>query len=285
MLDIRPDISSYSRGAHLLYLTGNTRKGLWLMGKAVGAGAPFAENTAWCRAQYTQMLLGFGAVLPAEQILHAALKRTPNDYHLRVAMGKVKTARKDYAAAIEQYQKAIAIAPQHEAVVALGDLYALTGKKEEAEKQYALVEAIHKLNKSNGVLGDAQMARFYADHDRNLPEALKIAEAEYRTRPNIFVADTLAWALYKNGRYAEAADAIKKALRLKTSDASILYHAGMIYAKRGDRVTARKYLYKALSINPNFHPLHARVAVWTRSRPWVRPRHRSNPALRRDRDR
>src|SRR6516225_10804752 len=33
MLDLRPDISSYSRGAHLLYLTGDLRKARWLMQK------------------------------------------------------------------------------------------------------------------------------------------------------------------------------------------------------------------------------------------------------------
>jgi cytochrome c-type biogenesis protein CcmH/NrfG len=44
MLDIRPDIASYSRGAHLLFLTGDARKGMWLMAKAVRAGGPYAET-------------------------------------------------------------------------------------------------------------------------------------------------------------------------------------------------------------------------------------------------
>ncbi len=51
MLDIRPDTSSYSRGAHLIWLMGDKRKAMWLMAKAIKAGGPYAENTAWCRAQ------------------------------------------------------------------------------------------------------------------------------------------------------------------------------------------------------------------------------------------
>ncbi len=263
MLDIRPDLSSYSRGAHLLFLMGNTRKAAWLMQKAIKAGAPHAENTAWCRAQLALMLWNNGALLPAEQVLQKALKETPNNYHLLVAMGKMKASRKKYDEAIDYYKKAIAIAPQHEAVVALGDLYALTGKKDEAEKQFALLEEIHQLNKANGVRGDVLMARFYADHDRHLAEALKTAEEEYKTRPNVFAADTLAWCYYKNGRIEDAKKLIKKALSHRTPDANFLFHAGMIYAKSGDRVTAQKCLYQALSLNPNFHPVHAKVAADT----------------------
>ena len=50
MMDARPHLSSWSRGAHLLWLTGNRSKAMWLMERAIKAGAPFAENTAWCCA-------------------------------------------------------------------------------------------------------------------------------------------------------------------------------------------------------------------------------------------
>lgn len=111
--------------------------------------------------------------------------------------------------------------------------------------------------------GDGQMARFYADHDRSLREALKIAEEAYKAGPNIIGADTLSWCYYKNARYPEARTTIRRALRLRTPDASILFHAGMIAAKLGDRAAAQKYLYQALSLNPNFHPVYAAVAADT----------------------
>jgi tetratricopeptide (TPR) repeat protein len=260
MLDLRPDISSYSRGAHLLWLTGDIQSAGVLMAKAIKVGAPYGENTAWCRAQLAMMYFHNGLLIPAEKFLEQSLKQTPNNYHLLLTMGKFKAARKDYTAAIESLKKAIAIAPQHEALVALGDLYTLTGKKTEAEQQFAQVEAMHQLLKANGVQGDSQMARFYADHDRNLPEALAMAQEEYKTRPNVYVMDTLAWTLYKNGRYAEARDLIEKALKRKTPDPSLYFHAGMIYAKMGRIAPAQTYLSKALNLNPNFHPLDARAA-------------------------
>jgi tetratricopeptide (TPR) repeat protein len=261
MLDLRPDMSSYSRAAHLLYLMGNFRKAAWLMGKAIDASGPFAENTAWCRAQLALMHFGQGNILGAEQMLEEAVARTPNNYQVLAALGKVKAGRQDFPAAIAYYQKAVAIAPQIESLAALGDLYRLTGNEAEAEKQYGQVEAIHQIQKANGVRGDSQVALFYADHDRRPAEALRMVEEEYKTRKNVYTADALAWCYYKNGRYQEAKTAIRKALAKHTPEALFLFHAGMIHARLSDRVNAQLHLYQALSLNPNFSPIHAREAA------------------------
>ncbi len=263
MLDLRPDLASYSRGAQILWVTGDQRKAIWMMGKAVNAGAAYAEHTAWARVQLALMLWSEGALLPAEQVLEMALKATPGNHHVLAAMAKVKTARRDYAAAIDCYKRAIAVVPQFETVVALGDLYAVTGQQDEAEKQYALVEAINRLNRASGVRTDLQMAKFYADHDRNVAQAAQEAEAASRTRKTVYAFDTLAWSYYKAGRYEEARQAIRKALARRTPDAEILFHAGMISARLGDRGTAQRLLYEALSLNPHFHPAHAATAAAT----------------------
>ena len=46
MLDLRPDISAYSRSARYLFVIGDVRRATWIMDKAIKAGAPYAENTA-----------------------------------------------------------------------------------------------------------------------------------------------------------------------------------------------------------------------------------------------
>lgn len=137
------------------------------------------------------------------------------------------------------------------------------GDKAEAEKQFALAETINRLNRANGVRDDLHMVKFYVDHDRNLARALEEAETIFRTRKHVYAADTLAWCYYKAGRYEEARTTIRKALARNTPDAEILFHAGMIYAKLGDRGQAQKYLYRALSLNPHFHPAHAATAAAT----------------------
>jgi tetratricopeptide (TPR) repeat protein len=267
MLDLKPDIASYSRAAHLLFITGGFEKATLLMSKAVGAGGAYPENRAWCIAQMALLDFAQGAYVPAEQMLAEGLKETPNNYHLLAAMGRVKAGLKDFPAAIEYYKRAQEIVPQHDVVVALGDLYTLEGRADEARMQYALVDVLRKLNKANGVIGDLQMAQFLADHDflanhdRDLEEALRLAEAEYKTRPTVYAADTLGWCYYKNGRIPEARKYSSKALSQNTPEAMFLYHRGLILAKAGDPGEARKTLYQALSQNPYFDPLGAAAAM------------------------
>lgn len=262
MLDIRPDIASYSRGAKLLYQDGNSRKAMWLMIKAVKTGSPYAENTAWCRTQLSQMLFDQGALLPAEQTLQPVLKATPNDAEALATMAKFKAARGDTQAAIALLKKSATIAPDPETLTALGDIYALSGRKAEAEIQYTLVEALYKKNTDAGIDEHRRIAKFDADHDRNLPEALQFAE-QNKDSLNISDADTLAWCLYKNGRQDEAKTAIKTALARRTPEAEIVFHAGMIYAKSGDRVLGGKCLASALSLNPYFNLRDAKIAADT----------------------
>ena len=261
MLDLKPDIASYSRGAHLLFVTGGYEKATLLMSKAIGSGAAYRENKAWCIAQMALLDFAQGAYLPADQLLSKELGETPDNYHLLAAMGKVKAAQKDFPAAIEYYKKAQAIVPQHDVVVALGDLYTLEGRAEDASRQYAVVDVLRKLNKANGVIGDLQMAQFLADHDRDPAEALRLAEIEYKVRPTVYGADTLAWCYYKNGRIPEARKYSSKALSQNTPEAMFYYHRGLILAKAGDIGAARKALYQALSQNPYFDPLGAVAAM------------------------
>ncbi len=265
MLDIRPDIASYSRGARLLYQDGDSRKAMWLMIKAIQTGSPYAENTAWCRTQLSEMLFDQGALLPAEQTLQTVLKTTPNDAEALAEMGKFKAARGSYPAAIALLRKSAAIAPDPETLTALGDLYALSGRESEAEQQYTLTEALYKKDTDAGVDDHMQIARFDADHDRNLPEALQMAEQNQASQ-NISDADTLAWCRYKNGQEDGAKAAIQTALARRTPEADMLFHAGMIYVKAGDRVTGGKCLAHALSLNPYFNLRDAKIAADTLKR-------------------
>ena len=266
MLDNRPDLSSYSRAAHLLFLTGDVQKATWLMRMAIDAGGPYAENTAWCRAQLAMMLWNTGALSLAEQELDRALKTAPNNYYVLDAIGKIKSAQKDYDTAIDYYTKAIIVTPNPKTLIALGDLYIIKGEREKADEQFRRVVKQHSHEGAHVHHGNILLARFYADHDRKLPEALKEAETVYMNYKNVFVTDTLAWCYYKNGRYEEARQAIQKALRWQTPDANIFFHAGMIYAKLSEYAVAQKYLYQALSLNPNFHPVYSTVAADTLKR-------------------
>ena len=259
MMDLRPDLSSWSRGAWLLWLTGNPSKAQWLMQKAIKAGAPYAENTIWCRAKLATMLFQDGALLPAEQALAPALAAAPRNTQVLLVAGRIAVARHDFATATRYYQTVLDTAPNHEALAALGDLSAANGEQEKAEEYYKKVEALHAAHLASGGHSHMLMAKFYADHDRNLVEALRLAEQRKLTR-NVLEADILAWVYFKSGDLPHARDAIKRALSHDTPDAEMHYHAGMIAAASGDRGAAQKELGKAFSLNPKFSLLQAPIA-------------------------
>ena len=142
----------------------------------------------------------------------------------------------------------------------LGDLYARSADQTDAKKQYELVQYIGLLGKINQVLHNRDLALFYADHDTRLPDSLALAEKELEVRHDIYTWDALAWALYKNGRLAEAKNASDKALEHGTRDAILFFHAGMIFEKLGDTDKARKDFAQALAINPHFHLSYADIA-------------------------
>ena len=67
--------------------------------------------------------------------------------------------------------------PLPETAAALGDVFAALGRREEAARQYALVEYIGRLDRVNKVLYNRELAYFYVDHDVKLDEALTLARA------------------------------------------------------------------------------------------------------------
>ncbi len=64
-------------------------------------------------------------------------------------------------------------------------------------------------------------------------------------------ADTLAWVLYKKGRYSTARDLLENALKAEPGNADAHYHLGMTYARLGDRTQATLHLKKAAALAPN----------------------------------
>ena len=197
----------------------------------------------------------------ADHAYLTALKIHPGDYRALAGLGKLRGTQGRYAEAIKLYQSAIAVVPMPIYVAELGDLYSRAGNPAEAKKQYQLVQYIGLLGHINQVLHNRDLALFYADHDIKLDEALILAHKEFEVRHDIYTWDALAWALYKNGKYQEASDAMANALRPGVQDALLLFHAGMIAGKLGQTTLEREKLQEALSINPKFHVIYAGVAT------------------------
>jgi tetratricopeptide (TPR) repeat protein len=253
-----------SRTSYLKFVSGDTAGAILLMQSAVAAGTEArlpAENLAWLYYELGEYESQAGDVAAANNAYLTALNIHPGDYRALAGLGKLRGNQGRYAEAIKLYQAAIAVVPMPTYVAELGDLYTKAGNQAEASKQYQLVQYIGLLGHINQVLHNRDLALFYADHDMKLDEALALAHKEFEVRHDIYTWDALAWALYKNGKYKEASDAIDNALRPGARDALLFFHAGMIATRVGQNTLAKDRLQQALSINPRFHVIYAGVAV------------------------
>ena len=225
--------------------------------------APPRETVAWCHWQLGETAFARGDYIAADQHYRDALVTYPEYYRALAGVAKVRAAQGMQQEAIEFYQRAIAVIPLPEYVAALGDVYAAANRPDEAQKQYDLVEYMGSLSALNQMLYNRELALFYADHGRNLAQALVLAKKELEVRRDIYTSDVLAWTLYKNDKPQEALLAMTQALRLGTQDARFFFHAGMIYHRLGKQSAAQAYLRRALQLNPRFHPLQAGIAKLT----------------------
>jgi tetratricopeptide (TPR) repeat protein len=257
---------AYSHGAGLDWIKGDTGKASEDLQHSVALAQELrmpAENIAWTQFMLGEQYFQTGGLVKAESAETDALASFPRYHRALAAMGQIRGAQGRYAEAIEYYKQAIAIIPLPLYVASLGDLYAVSGDQGNAEKQYSLVEFIGKLSAINKLVYNRELALFYADHDRNLPEALRLAEKELEVRHDVFTSDALAWAMLKNHQPEKARTEMDKAMRMGTKDALMEYHAGLIYAALGNNADAALHLERALKINPHFHVIFAPQAMKT----------------------
>ena len=270
-VNLRADLSSYSRSAHLLWLTGNAAHAQAFMQKAIDAGGPYPENTAWCRAELALMQFNAGALLAAAQQAEKAVAQAPRNPRALNILARIRMAQERFPEALECFEKSTAITPNHDALAGIVDIHTVSGNGEMVKAAISKVLAFHEGHTHDhhdheghhAVTGDAQLARFLADHGLQPARAVKEAEAAFKTYKNIPVTDTLAWAYHKNGENEKARRTILRIKDWNTPDPRIHYHLGMIQHASGNREAARKALSTALSLNPKFHPTEAKAAADT----------------------
>jgi tetratricopeptide (TPR) repeat protein len=258
MVDLRPNMESFARVSYVRSLHGDSDGAIEAMRTASQSANPMEkEPQAWCLVHLGDEYFKIGNYVEAEKQYDTALKVFPN-YHFGLAgKGRARAAQNDFESAIKLLTESNNRVPNVENVIFLGDVYTKTGKQDEANKQYELAQFIEQ---QFGNLDQRRLALLWADRDLKLDEALTIAAREHEARKDIFTADIYAWCLYKKGQLQEAKNAINEAMRLKTKDARIFYHAGMIEKSLGNKKAAADYLRKALQLNPAFDILQVEKA-------------------------
>lgn len=155
-----------------------------------------------------------GKLDDARKRLFAVITAKPADVSAHLLLGNVEQAASNYAAAIEQYRKAV-------------------------ELDEGSVEALNDL------------AYSLAEFGKQPDEALQFAQKAEELAPNDpTVADTLGWVLYRKALYTSAVPYLEQAANRQPSGLRKC-HLALAYMKSGNQLKGRQMLAAALQMDPS----------------------------------
>ncbi len=177
-----------------------------------------------------------------------ALTLFPKDVDLLHMRGALASQRKEYDDAIALYNEALKHADNDTLRStlwgAIGDVEHNRKEKKRCYKAYE--KALHHFADNTSVLNN--YAYYLSLEGRNLERALTmITRTLALSEKNSTYLDTMAWVLYKLGRYDEAKKYMQQALSLdRDQSAELAMHYGDILHALGEDFMAKTYWRKAL---------------------------------------
>jgi tetratricopeptide (TPR) repeat protein len=226
MSQLRPGPTVYARVAYALELKGDLQGALESMQMAAdGTSAHDAEGQAWHYSQVGNLLLQLGRLGDARRQFERAAHTFPDHPYAIGGLAKVKIAEGDLRAALSMSSRLLAKHATPELAAIVGDLHARLGDANRAEEMYVMAEQLERDGWASEEPQPQALARFLAERDRKIPEAVKLAEEAAAKRHDIFTMDALAWSYFKAGRLDDARRAADAATRTGTRDRTILAHA------------------------------------------------------------
>jgi len=169
------------------------------------------------RAQRTlaDMYRNLGRYADAEPIYSELIERQPNDWRLHFARGAARERLDRWPEAEADMQRALQLSPEQPDVMNyLG--YTWVNRGERLQEGLALIERAVELRPMSGA-----------------------------------IIDSLGWAHYQLGDYAQALDYLERAVELEPADATLNDHLGDAYWRLGRRIEARFQWQRALTLDPD----------------------------------
>jgi tetratricopeptide (TPR) repeat protein len=251
MLKLRPaNQPAVTRAAYLRELFGDMDGAMELMEMAFQSNPPSqVEDGAWLLTQMAHLNLASGDTAAAEKQLQQALTMFPGYHYALGNLAKVRVQQKRYAEAVELLQQRYRAAPHAENLFELAVALQLAGRSGDAAKAFGEFEQKSLKETNIGDNSNHELVFYYADYVNSPEKALSVAQREMARRRDVHTLDCYAWALYKNGQYAEAHKQIEAALKVGIRDAGMFRHAGEIAWKAGDTAAAERYLSQAVELN------------------------------------
>ena len=207
----------------------------------------------------------------------------PSYFEGHLHLGLLFYRLKEFPEAITHLNKAVTIHPkQPEAHIVLGLTYlqkdqfddaaraleeGISQNPKSADLHFNLGTVYDKLNRFDDVVRIMEIAikldphhadalnylgYSYAERGVKIDQALSLTKQAVALKPsNGYYSDSLAWAMFKSGLFAEALTEMKRAVALAGDDPVLYEHLGDIYAKQRNLSDAREAWLHSLELDPS----------------------------------
>lgn len=184
----------------------------------------------------------------ATKLLTALLRGNDSDQEIYLDLAQVQERGRKYTEAEEYARKAEQMsrdsAEQESSAFMLGAIYERQKKFDLAEEQFRKALAVNPNN--------AAVLNYYgymlADRGIRLDEATTMIQRAVTQEPNNGAyLDSLGWAYYKQNKFAEAEENLRRAASRSSHDPTVLGHLGDVYMKLGQTERAAELWERAIS--------------------------------------
>ncbi|MGQ0626035.1 MAG: tetratricopeptide repeat protein [Sporichthyaceae bacterium] len=252
MLNLQPTLPALARAAYDLEQRGRIPLARTLLAQALEQALDPAA-IAFVRYQLGELALNSGDLRGARRHYDAGLVTDPRNSPLLHGRAKVAALSGNVRAALRDYAELVSRVPNPQYLVEYGEVLTKFGRDAEAREQFAFARTVQELFAADGSRDDLALAEYEADHG-SPALALRLARAEWERRQFVVVADTLAWALHKDGRSAEALAFADRALARGWCNALFYHHRSEIHRALGDADAAKADTARMRECNPAFDP-------------------------------
>jgi tetratricopeptide (TPR) repeat protein len=189
----------------------------------------------------------------AKKRLEHLIAEHPKDTEAIVAFGNILRGRKQFAECADVYGKAIANVPKPEKSNWV--MFYFRGICYERSKQWPNAEV--DLKKALELYPDQPLVLNYlgyswVDQGVHMDEGMNMIRRAVEQRPDDgYIVDSLGWAYFRTGNYAEAVKNLERAVELKPEDPTINDHLGDAYWRVGRALEARFQWSHAKDLNPD----------------------------------
>lgn len=219
MVNIRPDLRSYARISYLREIHGDVDGAIDAMKKAVKAGYPGLEQSAWTRFTLGNIYNTYGKLNEAQKEYQMTLAERENYPFAIGALANIEFQKENYEETEVLLKQAINIIPEFSFNVQLAELYKKTNRTTEFNKTIADIFEMLQDDIDSGHNMNLEYADIHLRLTENYQKALDFTLEEYNKRPkNIDVNKMLSQIYFEMGNDEKSKIHFEKANRTNSKD-------------------------------------------------------------------